>query len=78
MIGADCQHVPHAQGADRPAQIEPAVDFIPGHEGGADPALVCSLQQRPGQLWFGREHHLLGHPGQLTVLFVGRPCPGQV
>ena len=28
--------------------------FVSGHEGSADPALVRSLQQRPGQLWLGR------------------------
>jgi hypothetical protein len=39
---------------------------------------VRSLQQRPGQLWLGREHHLLGYPGQFPVLFAGRACPGQV
>ena len=78
MVGADGQHVPHAQGADRPAQVTPAIHFISGHEGGADPALARSLQQRPGQLWLGGEHHLLGHPGQLPVPVVGRACPGQV
>ena len=78
MVGADGQHVSHAQGADRPAQVTPAVDFVAGHEGSADPALVRSLQQRPGQLRLSREHHLLGYPSQLTVLFVGRAFPGQV
>ena len=37
VVSADCQHIPHPQGADRPAQITPAVDFISGHEASADP-----------------------------------------
>jgi hypothetical protein len=78
VVGADGQHVPHAQGADRPAQVTPAIHFISGHEGGADPALAGTLQQRPGQLGLGRKHHLPGHSGQLPVLFVGGACPGQV
>ena len=78
MIGADGQHVSHAQGADRPAQVTPAVHFVAGHEGGADPALVRAGQQFPGQLRLGREHHLPGYSGQLPVLLVGRARLGQV
>ena len=78
MTGADGQDVPHAQGAERPAQAAPAVHFVSGHEGGADAALVRSLQQRPGQFGLGREHHLPGHPGQFPVLLVGRAGLGQV
>jgi hypothetical protein len=37
-----------------------------------------SPQQHPGQLWLGREHHLLVHPGQLPVLLADRACLGQV
>jgi len=78
VVGANCQHVPHAQDADRPAQVTPAIHFVSGHAGGPDPALERALQQRHGQLRLGREHHLPGYPGQLTVLFVGRAGPGQV
>jgi hypothetical protein len=47
MIGADGQHVSHARGANRPAQVTPAVDLVSGHEGGTDPALVRAGQQFP-------------------------------
>ena len=57
MAGADCQHVPHVQGADRPAQVTPAVQVVFGYEGNTDPGLVRSLQQRPGQLRLTRLDH---------------------
>ena len=37
VIGPDRQHVAHLALADAPAQLAAAVDFIAGHEGGADP-----------------------------------------
>jgi hypothetical protein len=63
----DLQRITYAQGADRPAQVAPAIHFVSGHAPGTDPALVRWLQQRPGQIRLGRELQLLS--GQRNARF---------
>ena len=78
VVGADRQHIAHPALADAAAQLTAAVDFIAGHEGGADPQRVRAVQQVAGQLRLGGEHHLLRHAGQLAVLLIGGARLGQV
>ena len=78
MIGADRQHIAHPALADTPAQLTPAVHFVAGHEGGADPQAVRAVQQGAGQLRLGGEQHLLRHAGQLAVLLIRGAPFGQV
>ena len=55
VVGADGHHVAHAQAlADARRSVTPAIHFIAGHEGGADPALARSLAAapRPAVAWW--------------------------
>jgi len=78
MVGADRQHIAHAELADAAAQLAAAIHFVSGREGGTDPGRVRAFQQLTGQLRLGGERHLLRDAGQLAVfLIVGAPL-GQV
>ena len=47
VVGADRQHVAHPALADAAAQLTAAVDFIAGHEGGADPQACARSSRTP-------------------------------
>jgi hypothetical protein len=78
VVGADRHHIAHPSPADAAAQLTAAIDFIAGHEGGADPPRLRALQQAIGQLRLGGEHHLVRHTGQLAVLLIPGARFGQV
>ena len=78
MVRADRQDVAGAAFADAAPQLEAAVDFVAGGEGGADAAVVRVLQQAAGQFRLGREHDFFGYSGQLAALVVGGLVRGQV
>jgi site-specific DNA recombinase len=78
VVGADRQHIAHSALADAAAQLTAAIDFIAGHEGGADPESVRAVQQAASQLRLGGEHHLLRDAGQLAVFLISGARLGQV